>query len=179
LSEEQKHEAIDKTEKLFSTYKSEVVDEAFVIEEMYEGSIDFVEQLEMEDQKIKDEMLANLLFEQYFEENELTVARNAIFIDDLVNMQIDENFSLNNTEILSNILVDKENIAFNQSSISDDFLIVSQINNFDLGNNTFSAQFLLAKQYEDEFKIFEQEEPQEFNFELKPSAILDKKQMKE
>jgi hypothetical protein len=177
LTLERKMQIRQQTDELFNTYENDVINSSFVTNDMYNNSIEFVNKLDQLQPEVKDEALANLALEQYLGQNELIVKDDALTLGDLLTQNVDEDFSLHNTEILSNVL-SSGNTSFGVHAADSLYVIVSKFSDIDVANSNINVQFLMAKEGDDgNLTIYQSEDIPEYTFELKPSIDLDQEQM--
>jgi uncharacterized protein YacL (UPF0231 family) len=188
LSTQQKEQVIAQAHTLLSQYENEVIDESFVVSDAYEKSSNFVEKLDNIDEEEKNATIANLELSNFLDNNEIIVKEDALKIDELINEQVatfandisdDTNgFSIETTNLLSNVLSTKDGMSISSSSVSERFLLASKISDIDYQESTITVQFLMVNA-NDASVIYDQSDPAEYTFTLEPSERLDHQEMLE
>jgi hypothetical protein len=148
-----------------------------VAEELYDNTINFIENTDKIPEEQKVQMDADLLLEAFIENNTPTVIEKALPFDELVE-KITTEFSIDNTELLGSVLTTKNGEQFDQNVVSDKFILLSKITSFDIASFTINIQYALGQVNQDGLlTIYEREEPIECSYVLQPSLKLDQQQM--
>jgi hypothetical protein len=143
ITKKQKVEALKNAQASFDKYESNLTENALTIQDIYLETEDFINNLNI-DESIKEQNIFDLEFSNWFNDHTIESNNNIYFEDFFASItgNLDE-FSVENTEALKQILVVDEDSPLSTDTINDDSILLSRIININYDDHSFEVCFRL------------------------------------